>query len=204
MELNKLKNDYFDAIKKINSLSLTFNKSKKNNFNYIEMLKEREKIIEEDQTKIKNLLKENNSKEEQINLLTKYSKEEETKTNNITNEINTKNNYIINIFPLEEVFNLDILENNIINNGKIHFKLEQALKEILYIPSKLKKTLTKEYLIELTRRGHKIVLVSGRSKHNINRYYKSNKSTLGNKSILILEFENLYNVLFLSFFKNFL
>ena len=32
--------------------------------------------------------------------------------------------------------------------------------------------LTKEYLIELTRRGHKIVLVSGRSKHNINRYYK--------------------------------
>ena len=149
VELNKLKHDYFEAIKKLNSLSLTCDKSQKNNFNYIEMLKEREKKIEEDQTKIKNLLKENNSKEEQINLLTKYSKEE-TKDNNNINEIIAKdNNYIINIFPLEEVFNIDVLENIIINNGKINFKLEQALKEILYIPSKLKKTLTKEYLIDM-------------------------------------------------------
>lgn len=178
MELNKLKNDYFEAIKKINSLSLTFNKSKKNNFNYIEMLKEREKIIEEEQTKIKNLLKENNSKEEQINLLTKYSKEEETKTNNITNEINTKNNYIINIFPLEEVFNLDILENNIINNGKIHFKLEQALKEILYIPSKLKKTLTKEYLIDM---NFKTELIKTECFSNYIREYYLNQLINSNK-----------------------
>ena len=143
-KLNKLKLDYNEKTKQLKSLSETISKTK-NNINYIEMLKERERKIEEDELKIKNLIKENNSKEEQINLLTKYKKEEIP----IYNKDISCNNYIINIFPIEEIFNTEILENKILNNGKINFKLEEALKDILYIPNKEKKYLTKEYLIDM-------------------------------------------------------
>ena len=149
IELNKLKFDYKEKQIKLKNLLLNFDKNQKNCSDYIEMLKEREKKIEEDEMKIKNLLEENNSKEEQINLLTKYKKEEKENNNDNTNNIISKNNYIVNIFPSEEVFNIDILENKIINNGQINFKLEQALRDILYIPSKSKNFLTKEYLIDM-------------------------------------------------------
>ena len=152
IELNRLKYDYSESQRKLKTLLFNFDKTKNNNINYIEMLKEREKKIGEDETKIKNLLKENNRKEEQINLLTKYKKEEKEDSeinNNYKNEIISKNNYIVNIFPSEEVFNIDILENKIINKDEINFKLDQALKDILYIPSKSKNFLTKEYLIDM-------------------------------------------------------
>ena len=126
----------------MNEISKAYDESKNKNNNYIEMLKEREKIIENNEKKIKNLLKENNAKEDQLNLLMKYKKDD----NNIKNN---KNNYEINIFPKEEIFNINILENNILNDKNIHFKLEQALKEILYIPSNSKHSLTKEYLIDM-------------------------------------------------------
>ena len=149
MELNKIKKEYNEAIKKIKTFSLSFDKTSKNNFNYIEMIKEREKKIEENEIKIKNLIEENNSKEEQIHLLTKYKKDENDNNENNIAEIISKNNYMINIFPIEEVFNIDILENKIFNKEKINFKLSQALKDILYIPSKSNKCLTKEYLIDM-------------------------------------------------------
>ena len=149
MELNKIKKEYNEAIKKIKTFSLAFDKTSKNNFNYIEMIKEREKKIEENEIKIKNLIEENNSKEEQIHLLTKYKKDENDNNENNIAEIISKNNYMINIFPFEEVFNIDILENKIFNTEKINFKLSQALKDILYIPSKSNKFLTKEYLIDM-------------------------------------------------------
>ena len=140
--LNLLKIEYNEKVKKLNEISKAYDESKNKNNNYIEMLKEREKIIENNEKKIKNLLKENNAKEDQLNLLMKYKKDD----NNIKNN---KNNYEINIFPKEEIFNINILENNILNDKNIHFKLEQALKEILYIPSNSKHSLTKEYLIDM-------------------------------------------------------
>ena len=60
IELNKLKFDYKETQIKLKNLLLNFDKRQKNCCDYIEMLKEREKKIEEDETKIKNLLEENN------------------------------------------------------------------------------------------------------------------------------------------------
>ena len=148
IELNRVKYDYNEAIKKLKILSEAYEKEQHKNNNYINMLKEREKEIEKGEMKIKNLEKEKNSKEEQINLLIKYKKDEKDNDEN-NNEKIYKNDFMINIFPLEETFNIDILENKILNNNKINFKLEQALKDILYIPPGRKKHLSKEYLIDM-------------------------------------------------------
>ena len=128
IELNRVKYDYNEAIKKLKILSEAYEKEQHKNNNYINMLKEREKEIEKGEMKIKNLEKEKNSKEEQINLLIKYKK-------------NEKDNYEYN--------NEKIQKNDFMINNKINFKLEQALKDILYIPPGRKKYLSKEYLIDM-------------------------------------------------------
>ena len=53
--LNLLKIEYNEKVKKLNEISKAYDESKNKNNNYIEMLKEREKIIENNEKKIKNL-----------------------------------------------------------------------------------------------------------------------------------------------------
>ena len=50
---------------------------------------------------------------------------------------------------MDEIFNIDILENKILTKNEISFKLEEALKDILYIPSNINMSITKEYLINM-------------------------------------------------------
>ena len=120
------------------------------------MIKDREKIIEENERKIKELNDEINNKDGQLQLLNKYKNQEileKFKNNDLYNTnknyILDKDNYKVNLFPIDEQFNLDILENKILTKNKISFKLEEALKDILYIPSNINMSITKEYLINM-------------------------------------------------------
>jgi len=89
--------------------------------------------------------------------LMKYKKEENPQkgqninVNDIIDNDNMfikDNSYKVNIFPMDEQFDIKILENNIFNK-KIAFKLQDALKDILYIPSNANMSISKEYLIDM-------------------------------------------------------
>ena len=153
MNFNNIKNEYDKQLKQLKGISLSNQELKQKNSNFIEMLKDRERIIEQNENTIKDLKKEINNKDDQLKLLMKYKKEDITEQiNNEPNKNNSmldKDNYKVNIFPVNEQFNIDILENKILNNNQIGFKLQDALKDILFIPSNANMSLTKEYLIDM-------------------------------------------------------
>ena len=153
---NKIKNEYDKKIKELKDMSLGYQELKQKSSNFIQMIKDREKIIEENERKIEELNDEINNKEGQLQLLNKYKNQEileKFKNNDLyttnKNDILDKDNYKVNLFPIDEQFNLDILENKILTKNKISFKLEEALKDILYIPSNINMSITKEYLINM-------------------------------------------------------
>jgi hypothetical protein len=115
------------------------------------MLKDQEKIIDEKEININDLKNEIKLKEEQLELLMKYKKEKTPEE--VKNENDNKNKDIfnskVNIFPVNEIFNIDVLENKILNNDQINFKIQEALKDILFIPSNANMSITKEYLIDM-------------------------------------------------------
>ena len=158
MRIGKLKIEYQKANKELKDMSLSFQELKQKSGNYIEMIKERERIISQHEIKIKELQKDINNKDAQLQILMKYKKEEnpEQKGQNINvndiidndNMFTKDNSYKVNIFPMDEQFDIKILENNIFNK-KINFKLQDALKDILYIPSNANMSISKEYLIDM-------------------------------------------------------
>ena len=150
--LNKIKIEYNKKIKELKEISFSYQELKQKSSNFIEMLKDREKIIEQNEGKINQLNNEIKNKDEQLELLSKYKKEEIKNNENFKNIIDSiidKDNYKVNIFPFDEQFNIDILENSIFNINKLSFKLQEALKDILYIPSNANMSITKEYLINM-------------------------------------------------------
>ena len=154
--INKIKNDYDKIKKELQNISFAYQELKQKSGNFIQMLKDREKIIEENEKKIKELNVEINNKDAQLKLLNKYKNEDvfekfKNKDLNINNNnyIFDKDNYKVNIFPMDEIFNIDILENKILTKNEISFKLEEALKDILYIPNNINMSITKEYLINM-------------------------------------------------------
>ena len=153
--LIKIRNDYNKNLKELKDVSFSYQELKQKSSNFIEMIKDRERIIEQNEIKLKELSKEINNKDEQLKLLTKYKNEEilekmkKVDIYNPNNFILDKDNYKVNIFPVDEQFNIKILENKILNNNNISFKLQDALKDILYIPSNAHMSLTKEYLIDM-------------------------------------------------------
>ena len=158
MRISKLKIEYQKTNKELKDMSFSFQELKQKSGNYIEMIKERERIISQHEIKIKELQKDINNKDAQLQILMKYKKEEnpEQKGQNINvndiidndNMFTKDNSYKVNIFPMEEQFDIKILENNIFNK-KINFKLQDALKDILYIPSNANMSISKEYLIDM-------------------------------------------------------
>ena len=158
MRISKLKIEYQKTIKELKDMSLSFQELKQKSGNYIEMIKERERVISQHEIKIKELQKDINNRDAQLQILMKYKKEEnpEQKGQNINvNDIIDNddmfikdNSYKVNIFPMDEQFDIKILENNIFNK-KINFKLQDALKDILYIPSNANMSISKEYLIDM-------------------------------------------------------
>jgi len=158
MRFGKLKIENQKAMKELKDISFSFQELKQKSGNYIEMIKERERIISQHEMKIKELQKDINNKDAQLQILMKYKKEEnpEQKGQNINvNDIIDNddmfikdNSYKVNIFPMDEQFDIKILENNIFNK-KISFKIQEALKDILYIPSNANMSISKEYLIDM-------------------------------------------------------
>ena len=153
--LDKIRNDYNKIIKELKDISFAYQELKEKSSNFIEMIKDRERIIEQNEKKIKELNQEINNKDEQLKLLSKYKNEEylenmkKVDKNNTNSFILDKDDYKINIFPVDEQFNINILETKILNNNNIGFKLQEALKDILYIPSNAHMSITKEYLINM-------------------------------------------------------
>ena len=157
--LNERKNENLKLIKEKGEMKALFEDMKRKNLAYLNMIKEREDLISEYSTQIKNLDKEINNKNEQIKLLVKFSKSinDENKTNvkeltkqacqtiklfyNYNNQNNINNNDKINkdnnfnkiikmIFNNEDVEDLKLSENNNINSNKTkNFKIILKLKE---------------------------------------------------------------------------
>ena len=158
MRINNIKLEYQKKIKELKNMSLSLQELKQKSGNYIEMIKDRERIISQQELKINELQKNINNRDTQLKILMKYKKEEnpEQKGQNINvNDIIDNDNmlikdhsYKVNIFPMDEQFDIKILENNIVNK-KITFKLQDALKDILYIPSNANMSISKEYLIDM-------------------------------------------------------
>ena len=151
-KIKNIKNEFDKKVKSLKDITFSFQELKKKSSNFIEMLKDRERIIEENENKIRELNKEVNAKNEQLKLLMKYKNdknpEKPHKNMNKNFMLDKDNIYKINIFPIDEQFNIDILEKKIFNN-KISFKLQDALKDILYIPSNANMSISKEYLVDM-------------------------------------------------------
>ncbi len=152
--------------KDIKERELIINDLKERSDNWITMIKERENLINEQNKKIKELNDIISQKNEQLKVMVNFSKEinKENKTNineltkqavktiklfynsfNNSNKEQMDNNYRIS-FKNSNVSFSDF--ENIFKNKKANFSLEDALNNIMYIPTDLK-SISKEFLIDM-------------------------------------------------------
>ena len=152
--------------KDIKERELIINDLKERSDNWITMIKERENLINEQNKKIKELNDIISQKNEQLKVMVNFSKEinKENKTNineltkqavktiklfynsfNNSNKEQIDNNYRIS-FKNSNVSFSDF--ENIFKNKKANFSLEDALNNIMYIPTDLK-SISKEFLIDM-------------------------------------------------------
>ena len=179
-EINKLKKD--NALMKTKILSnnnyvtkkeqdlkekeLLINDLKDKGENFLTSIKEREKLINEQSLKIRELTEILDRKDEQLKVMVNFSKEinKENKSNvqELTKQAvktikvfyNTMNNKGFNnidsgnrIEIKEEIPSLEKFE-EIIKQGRVSFSLEDGLNGMMYIPSQTK-SISKEFLIDM-------------------------------------------------------
>ena len=179
-EINKLKKD--NALMKTKILSnnnlvtkkeqdlkekeLLINDLKDKGENFLTSIKEREKLINEQSIKIRELSEILNRKDEQLKVMVNFSKEinKENKSNvqELTKQAvktikvfyNTMNKKGFNnidsgnrIEIKEEIPSLEKFE-EIIKQGRVSFSLEDGLNGMMYIPSQTK-SISKEFLIDM-------------------------------------------------------
>ena len=150
----------------IKDKELIINDLKERSDNWINLVKEREKIINEQSSKIKELSELINRKDEQLKLMVNFSKEinKENKSNvqELTKQAvktikifyNSLNNSPYNDFDSgnkiefkNESFNKAKFE-EILKNKKISFLLEDGLNGMMYIPPGVK-SISKEFLMDM-------------------------------------------------------
>ena len=150
----------------IKDKELIINDLKERGDNWVNMIKEREQLINEQSSKIKELSEIINRKDEQLKLMVNFSKEinKENKSNvqELTKQAvktikvfyNTLNNSPHTNFDSgtkiefkNEPINLDKFE-EIIKKRKISFSLEDGLNGMMYIPPGVK-SISKEFLMDM-------------------------------------------------------
>ena len=168
--LNNKTSEFNKKEKEYNESNILLNDIKLKSENFISMIKEREKIINEYNNKIIELTNEIERKDEQLKLMVNFSKNlnNENKTNvkeltkqavqtiklfysniNKNNDMFEDENSNKILISDKDDFNLKNFENDIITNKeKCSFKIQDAIKSHLFIPNN-NKYLTKEFLINM-------------------------------------------------------
>ena len=168
--LNNKTSEFNKKEKEYNESNILLNDIKLKSENFITMIKEREKIINEYNNKIIELTNEIERKDEQLKLMVNFSKNlnNENKTNvkeltkqavqtiklfysniNKNNDMFEDENSNKILISDKDDFNLKNFENDIITNKeKCSFKIQDAIKSHLFIPNN-NKYLTKEFLINM-------------------------------------------------------
>ena len=168
--LNDKTSEFNKKEKEYNESNILLNDIKLKSENFITMIKEREKIINEYNNKIIELTNEIERKDEQLKLMVNFSKNlnNENKTNvkeltkqavqtiklfysniNKNNDMFEDENSNKILISDKDDFNLKNFENDIITNKeKCSFKIQDAIKSHLFIPNN-NKYLTKEFLINM-------------------------------------------------------
>ena len=168
--LNNKTSEFNKKEKEYNESNILLNDIKSKSENFIVMIKEREKIINECNNKINELTNEIERKDEQLKLMVNFSKNlnNENKSNvkeltkqavqtiklfysnlNKNNDIFEDENSNKIFISDKDDFNLKNLENEIISNKqKCSFKLQEGINSHLFIPNN-NKALTKEFLVNM-------------------------------------------------------
>ena len=168
--LNNKTSEFNKKEKEYNESNILLNDIKSKSENFIVMIKEREKIINECNNKINELTNEIERKDEQLKLMVNFSKNLNNENKSNVKELTkqavqtiklfysnlNKNNDIFEdensnkIFISDrDDFNLKNLENEIISNKqKCSFKLQEGINSHLFIPNN-NKALTKEFLVNM-------------------------------------------------------
>ncbi len=168
--LNNKTSEFNKKEKEYNESNILLNDIKSKSENFIIMIKEREKIINEYNNKIIELTNEIERKDEQLKLMVNFSKNlnNENKTNvkeltkqavqtiklfysniNKNNDMFEDENSNKILISDKEDFNFKNFENDTITNKeKCSFKLQDAIKSHLFIPNN-NKYITKEFLINM-------------------------------------------------------